>query len=54
MIKQILAALEEWSRSRGVTELQLEVYGANTAAITAYEKSGYEGLILLMRKGLEG
>jgi GNAT superfamily N-acetyltransferase len=50
--KKIVADLEAWSHSQGVTEMQLEVYGANAAAIKAYEKSGYAGLILTMRKGL--
>ena len=50
--KKIVEALETWSRSRGVTEMQLEVYVDNSTAISAYEKSGYTGLILQMRKGL--
>jgi GNAT superfamily N-acetyltransferase len=50
--KKIIDSLETWSRSRGITEMQLEVYVENTAAIRAYEKSGYTGLILQMRKGL--
>ena len=54
VIKQIIVALEDWSRSRGINELTLEVYAANAAAIKAYEKSGYEGLLLQMRKGLTG
>ena len=49
----IVYELEAWSRSRGVTEMQLEVYAANAAAIKAYEKAGYEPLILTMRKGLK-
>ena len=52
--KKIVAALEAWSNSKGVTEMQLEVYVENVAAIKAYEKSGYAALILTMRKGLEG
>ncbi|HKP69215.1 MAG TPA: GNAT family N-acetyltransferase [Pyrinomonadaceae bacterium] len=52
VIKRIIGALEEWSSSRGITELQLEVYAANAGAVKAYEKSGYEGLILLMRKNI--
>ncbi len=51
--KMIVAALEAWSRSKGVTEMQLEVYVANSGAIKAYEKSGYDELILTMRKGLD-
>jgi len=50
--KKIVAALEAWSVSQGVTEMQLEVYVENAAAIRAYEKSGYGGLILQMRKRL--
>jgi len=50
---KIIAALEEWSFSKGVTEMQLEVYVDNVAAIKAYEKAGYSRLILTMRKGLE-
>ena len=49
----IVDALEAWSRSRGVTEMRLEVYAVNAAAIKAYDKAGYEPLILTMRKGLK-
>jgi ribosomal protein S18 acetylase RimI-like enzyme len=52
--KKILDELEAWSLSRGVTEMRLEVYAENTAAIRAYEKSGYSGLVLEMRKKLMG
>jgi len=50
--KMIVEALEAWSLSQGVSEMQLEVYVKNIAAIKAYEKSGYDALILTMRKGL--
>ena len=50
--KIIVEALENWSRSMGVTEMQLEVYAENIAARKAYEKSGYDELILTMRKSL--
>jgi hypothetical protein len=33
--------------------MQLEVYVANSGAIKAYGKSGYDKLILTMRKGLD-
>ena len=49
---KVMAALEEWSRSRGVTEMKLEVYSENAAAVRAYEKSGYSRLILTMLKEL--
>ena len=50
--KRILDVLETWSAARGVTEMQLEVYEENAAAIRAYEKSGYQINILQMRKEL--
>ncbi len=50
--KRIVEVLESWSASKGVAEIRLEVYVANAAAIRAYEKSGYSGNVLEMRKGL--
>jgi GNAT superfamily N-acetyltransferase len=50
--KRIVEVLESWSASKGVTEIRLEVYVANAAAIRAYEKSGYYRNILEMRKAL--
>jgi GNAT superfamily N-acetyltransferase len=50
--KKIVEALETWTLAQGVTEMQLEVYFDNAAALKAYEKSGYAPLILTMRKGL--
>jgi GNAT superfamily N-acetyltransferase len=50
--RQIMEELEAWSRSRGVTEMRLEVYAENAGAIRAYEKSGYAKLLLEMRKRL--
>jgi GNAT superfamily N-acetyltransferase len=50
--RMIMKALEAWSLSQGVTEMQLEVYTANAAALKAYEKSGYDALLLTMRKAL--
>ena len=50
--RKIVEVLETWSAARGVTELRLEVYVENAAAILAYDKSGYVGHVLEMRKGL--
>ena len=50
--KRIIEGLEAWSRSRGVTEMRMEVYAENGPAVKAYEKSGYSKLILEMRKSL--
>jgi GNAT superfamily N-acetyltransferase len=51
--KKIVGALEAWSLAQGVSEMRLEVYAENPAAIRAYEKSGYHSLLLTMRKGLK-
>jgi GNAT superfamily N-acetyltransferase len=48
--KRILEGLESWSAARGVNELKLEVYIDNVAAIRAYEKAGYSGIVLEMQK----
>ena len=50
--RMIITALEAWTLSQGVREMQLEVYTENVAARKAYEKSGYSGLLLTMRKDL--
>ena len=50
--QKIVEALEQWSVSQGVTEMRLEVYVENASAIRAYEKIGFSGSILKMRKSL--
>ncbi|MBX7054521.1 MAG: GNAT family N-acetyltransferase [Pyrinomonadaceae bacterium] len=52
--QKIIEALEQWSLSQGVTEMRLEVYADNLAAIRAYEKIGYSVNVLKMRKSLGG
>ncbi|WP_426476038.1 GNAT family N-acetyltransferase [Chryseobacterium sp. CBSDS_008] len=47
--KVITDELIAWSKSRGITEIRLEVYAQNESAIKAYEKAGFEPHILLMR-----
>lgn len=51
--RKIIEALEDWSLSQGVTEMRLEVYVENVGAIRAYEKVGFSGSILKMRKALQ-
>ena len=51
--KMIIEALIKWSRSRNITELRLEVYHLNEAAIRAYEKTGFKKYIVEMRMGIE-
>jgi GNAT superfamily N-acetyltransferase len=48
----IIAALKDWSVSRGVGEMRLEVYRDNAAAIKAYEKAGFVQWVLDMRLDL--
>ena len=48
----IIGALKQWSLARGVTEMRLEVYGNNLAAIKAYEKAGFSRLMIEMRLDL--
>lgn len=45
----IVAALSEWCASKGITEMRLEVYDDNTAAIRAYEKAGFKKNLVEMR-----
>ncbi|GAA4344779.1 GNAT family N-acetyltransferase [Flaviaesturariibacter amylovorans] len=46
---QVLEALRTRARGRGLTELRLEVYAENAAAIRAYEKAGFAPLLVEMR-----
>lgn len=48
----IIDALKQWSLSQGITELRLDVYQENTAAIKAYEKAGFIKHMVEMRLGL--
>ena len=49
---KIIDALKAWCRARQVTELRLEVYSGNQAAIRAYQKQGFAEHMLEMRLGL--
>ncbi len=51
--KKIIEALRQWIISQNVTELRLEVYDNNLAAIKAYEKAGFNKHKLEMRMGLK-
>jgi GNAT superfamily N-acetyltransferase len=47
--QQIMAALKQWASAQGISELRLEVYSQNEAAIKAYEKVGFKAHMLEMR-----
>jgi ribosomal protein S18 acetylase RimI-like enzyme len=51
--KKIIDALKDWSLSKNITEMRLDVYENNIAAIKAYEKAGFTKHMIEMRMGLE-
>ena len=51
--KRIIDALKTWALERGITEIRLEVYADNQAAIKAYSKVGFTPNLLEMRINLE-
>jgi RimJ/RimL family protein N-acetyltransferase len=48
----IIDALKSWAHSQGLTELRLDVYPTNDAAIRAYEKAGFTPYLINMRMGI--
>lgn len=50
--KKIIDSLYDWSLSKGVYEIRLEVYPSNKSAIKAYEKSGMKTSMFTMRVDL--
>jgi len=51
--QMIIENLKQWAISEGVAEMRLEVYSQNFAAIKAYEKAGFNKLMVQMRMGLK-
>jgi GNAT superfamily N-acetyltransferase len=49
---KIIDALTAWCRARRISELRLDVYTGNRAAIRAYQKAGFAEHLLEMRLGL--
>ena len=47
----IIGSLKQWAIAQRITEMRLEVYCENFAAIKAYEKAGFKKLMLQMRMG---
>ncbi|AZA78053.1 GNAT family N-acetyltransferase [Chryseobacterium sp. G0186] len=47
--KLITDELVNWAKSRNISEVRLDVYAQNDSAIKAYEKAGFEPLLLTMR-----
>ena len=51
--KMIIDALTTWAAAENITELRLDVYQENEAAIKAYERVGFAKHMVAMRKGLK-
>jgi GNAT superfamily N-acetyltransferase len=47
--KNIIEMLKQWASSRKVSEIRLDVYYKNEAAIKAYRKAGFANHVLEMR-----
>jgi GNAT superfamily N-acetyltransferase len=45
-------ALIGWAKSKGLSEIRLDVYAENASAIRAYEKSGFKKHMIEMRRGI--
>jgi len=50
--QMIIENLKQWTIAQGVTEMRLEVYVKNLAAVKAYEKAGFSQLLVQMRMGI--
>ncbi len=47
--KLIIERLIEWCKSRGLSEIRLDVYQTNESALRAYEKAGFKRHLITMR-----
>lgn len=48
----IMRRLKDWAAARGLTEVRLQVYDDNIAAVKAYEKIGFKKILTEMRLGI--
>lgn len=49
---RLMEALIAWGKGKGAGEARLDVYHQNESAVRAYEKAGFHGLMLHMRKSI--
>jgi len=49
----IMNSLVKWSKKQGISDLYLEVYDGNNAAIKAYEKAGFTKSLVEMKVHLD-
>jgi GNAT superfamily N-acetyltransferase len=52
--KALLAHVEAWARSLGITRIELTVWEFNASARTLYERQGFHTLNRAMSKDLDG
>ena len=50
--QKIIAALKNWAATKNVTECRLQVYYDNLPAVKAYEKTGFNKLMVIMRSDI--
>lgn len=50
--QRIIDSLKEWSLSKGITEMRLEVYADNLVAQKAYVRAGFDRHMIEMRQEL--
>lgn len=51
--QQLIEALINWAKSKGITEAYLDVYADNKSALKAYDKIGFEPYLLNMRLAIK-
>lgn len=49
----IIKTLNEWAKSKGITEIRLDVYDDNVSALKAYEKAGFKRHLVNMRMRID-
>ncbi|MEJ5106852.1 GNAT family N-acetyltransferase [Chryseobacterium sp. MYb328] len=47
--QKIILELTQWAKEKNISEIRLEAYSSNQKAISAYKKSGFETLEVIMR-----
>lgn len=50
----LINELNKWVLSQGITEVRLEVYHDNEAAVNAYKKAGFKPIVTTMRRDISG
>jgi ribosomal protein S18 acetylase RimI-like enzyme len=47
--KKVIDSLIDWSKSKGIDEIRLDVFDQNESAVSAYEKLGFSKTLVQMR-----